>query len=311
MMKIQRFKIFEAIEQNNMPDLYDMIMMDIDLEDLSQYFVELEDMGATIKYEFKRTNGWTTYKFTRGEKNDLDTIAEIMNCYFNSSDNRGCYLDIEISMDLMKRSFGNDFVSNDLDEHIYYTRQSLIAITRLKKIFNCDWSGPESEEQFIRIHLKPTAANLEEKKQIARTILNSKLEENSGVILKKTLNSIKNDIIIGIFDSLEPFRKGDLENKTVDLAKFVVFETKYWHRGKVFNIPKPTLTLYINKLKKNLPKFVTVTRLEGKDLEDYKKEEKIDADIAVIKIEIEKGNIGIAVQGSLSNNLKKALELVS
>jgi hypothetical protein len=310
MMKIQRFKIFEAIEQNNMPDLYDMIMMDIDLEDLSQYFVELEDIGATIEYGLKRTNGWTTYKFTRGEKNDLDNIAEIVKCYFDSKPNRGCYLDIEISMDLMKRSFGNDFVANDLDEHIYYTRQSLITITRLKKIFNCDWSGPKSE-QLIRIHLKPTAANLEEKKQIARTILNSKLEENTGVILKKTLNSINSDIIFGIFDSLEPFRKGDWGNKTVDLANFVVFETKYWYRGKVFNIPKPTLTLYINKLKKNLPKFVTVTRLEGKDLEDYKKEEKIDADIAVIKIEIEKDNIGIALQETLSDDLKKALELVT
>ncbi len=173
MKRLLKYKTFEAAEQ--VPHLYDLF--DDIQEEIEQYFVDLEDIGAEVDYElvhiFDRFNRMRINKESSYSIND---IISVINSYF--SEDYTLYCVVSVSEEKSTYSFPSyvynketfDEAAAKLDDVMLFTKSGVNAISRLRKKYEVFWNG-DIRNLEIYVAVKPTAENIEQKKELARKML--------------------------------------------------------------------------------------------------------------------------------------------
>lgn len=319
-MKIQKYKTFEAAEHNEkVPNIKDLLF-DFDLEEFKEYFVEVEDVGAEIEYRIILANksGSMVTNF-ESEEMRLGLCAEIINTYF--SDQAFVFLEISIDdTDLFSSSsiYSEEdslekFINNDadIDEKINFAKACLLAVSRLRKKYFVDWNV-FTDEQKIRVKLETKQENIEEKKRIAREILNYLIKKDQHDVINQILNSV-------ILDYRRSSSK-TISDKYISYWRWFTAETLAKHdheRYLIFDstLQRRSLTFYLNKLKNKYPftKISTLDQSQAKALStsSYAKEYlRVHKNgVVMIKIEIPEDKIDEVVKSELNNNVLTALKI--
>lgn len=320
MMKIQKYKTFEAAEQNEkVPNIKDLLF-DFDLEEFKEYFVEVEDVGAEIEYRIILANksGSMVTNF-ESEEMRLGLCAEIINTYF--SDQAFFFLEISIDdtdlfssssiyseEDSLKKFINND---TDIDEKINFAKACLLAVSRLRKKYFVDWNV-FTDEQKIRVKLETKQENIEEKKRIAREILNYLIKKDQHDVINQILHSI-------ILDSRRSSSK-TISDKNISYWRWFTAEKLEKHnyeRYLIFDstLQRRSLTFYLNKLKNKYPftKISTLDQSQAKALStsSYAKEYlRVHKNgVVMIKIEIPEDKIDEVVKSELNKDVLTALKI--
>ena len=322
MIQIHKYKTFESAEQNEkVPNIMDLLF-DFDLEEFKEYFVEVEDVGAEVEYRIilaeKSGSVVTKFDFESRERG-LGLCAEIINTYF--SDQAFVFLEISIentnllsnssiyaSAISLKKFIDND---TDIDEKINFAKACLLAVSRLKKKYFVDWNV-FTDEQKIFVKLETKQENIEEKKRIAREILNYLIKKDTHEVIHNSLNSLildsRRSLPQSITDKYISYWRWFTEERIAkhDYERYLIFDS---------TVNSRSLTFYLNKLK-NKYSFTKTSKLDQNQVKalstsSYAKEYlRVNKDgVIMIKIEIPEDKIDEVVKSKLNNDVLNALKI--
>ena len=242
----------------------------------------------------------------------LGLCAEIINTYF--SDQAFFFLEISIDdtdlfssssiyseEDSLKKFINNDA---DIDEKINFAKACLLAVSRLRKKYFVDWNV-FTDEQKIRVKLETKQENIEEKKRIAREILNYLIKKDQDDVINQILNSI-------ILDSRRSSSK-TISDKYISYWRWFTAETLAKHdleRYLIFDstLQRRSLTFYLNKLKNKYP-FTKISTLDQSQAKALSTSSYAKDGVTMIKIEIPEDKIDEVVKSRLNNNVLTALKI--
>lgn len=314
MIQIHKYKTFESAEQNEkVPNIMDLLF-DFDLEEFKEYFVEVEDVGAEVEYRIILANksGSVVTKFDfESRERGLGMCAEIINTYF--SDQAFFFLEISIEDLFSEDTSLKKFIDNytNIDEKINFAKACLLAVSRLKKKYFVDWNG-FTDEQVIYVKLETKQENIEEKKRIAREILNYLIKKDTHEVIYNILNSV-------ILDSRRSSSK-TISDKNISYWRWFTeerFAKHDYERYLIFDstVNSRSLTFYLNKLKNKYP-FTKISTLDQKQVKalstsSYAKEYlRVHKNgVVMIKIEIPEDKIDEVVKSELNNDVLNALKI--
>ena len=323
MKRLLKYKTFEAAEQ--VPHLWDLFE-DIQ-EEIEQYFVELEDIGAEIDYKLihipmkyveMRINKKTSYS--------IDDITSVINSYF--SEDYTLYFVVSVSEEESTYSFPGYLYNKEtfdksaakLDDVILFTKSGVNAISRLRKKYEVFWNG-DIRNLEIHIPVKPTADNIEQKKELARKILQDVLSEGKKPRIQKALDVIVNTSISLLSRNLSSKRiSKPFERPLYEYARLLFFKGP---------ITKGVLNSHIKKIESSLyPVNVTIldedetlkimqsiydniNKINLKSVDKFFSWKRYWKQAVILKLEVPEDKIGELLEKQLPDEIRKVLKITS